>query len=68
MNWIKGATNNCDFLDSITDQFEVLSKEEGIRFQRQVSRKKQVRLGVRELLHLIKSCAQFSLSLSLITT
>jgi hypothetical protein len=49
MNWIKGATNNCDLLDSITDQFEELSKEEVIRHQRQRAQRKLVKLEVRGL-------------------
>jgi hypothetical protein len=47
MNWVKGATNNCDLLDSITDQFEELSKEEGIRHQMQRDQRRLVRLEVR---------------------
>jgi hypothetical protein len=49
MNWIKGATNNCNFLDIFTDRFEELNKEEMTIFQRQKGQRKLGRLEVREL-------------------
>jgi len=39
MDWIKGATNNCNFLNIFTDRFEVLSKEVMLKGQRQIGRK-----------------------------
>jgi hypothetical protein len=57
MNWIKGATNNCDLLDSITDQFEELSKEVGIRHRKQRDQRKLVKLEVRGLPRSVNSYA-----------
>jgi hypothetical protein len=39
MDWIKGATNNCNFLNIFTDRFEVLNKEVMLKGQRQIGRK-----------------------------